>query len=577
MKSASELFDCFYDDFIEFLSISPQDLGYMAICLNLYEDQASWQTERRYSKYNRPAFPPEDYFAACRPLLSKIKNQDLHHVIYALKFRDASQLAQIKNMFLHYLCFCLISGNFVSILLYMREMDMAKGAPSKFILDAFGNQKRDTAFTARNVGISQKYEVTYFTDYEYAAMMRDFLDFMEVILYGTFEMNSKDVQKQFRGRSYERGIENFITRENALLNYYYCFYALNSLDPYPQNTHYEYLFGELVSHQSLINHVNAVLNPAAVVVETPKNIYNHCQPYEWLPGYVYPTSDLLGSDTSFPVPVADPVFIKDVIKTDVFRQYDGVIPIVLGYKTTARDKQIADAKFLSSRLIMADLDSIDNLFLFGPENLIYNSIYNLIAGIVYKKHPAYLKISVINFSEYDYSNLNRLDHLFSCTFDELVLCDYDTNIQTIEELANEVADREKILAASSFTNLDEYNDFIIENCPSPDTANRYLTRWVLFIDNINEAYDDDIVRVLMGIASRGKRVGIYMIVGANNLQSKNVETLFEYGLCVNLFNNENNINNIITENPNPFLEFVSKQGGFDPIYQNEYNTTFMQP
>jgi hypothetical protein len=46
MKSESELFDCFYDDFIEFLSISPQDLGYMAMCLNLYEDQASWQTEQ---------------------------------------------------------------------------------------------------------------------------------------------------------------------------------------------------------------------------------------------------------------------------------------------------------------------------------------------------------------------------------------------------------------------------------------------------------------------------------------------------------------------------------------------------
>ena len=121
------------------------------------------------------------------------------------------------------------------------------------------------------------------------------------------------------------------------------------------------------------------------------------------------------------------------------------------------------------------------------------------------------------------------------------------------------------------------NNFIIENCPSPDTTNRYLTRWVLFIDNINEAYDDDIVRVLMGVASRGKKVGVYIVVGADNLQSKNVETLFEYGLCVNLFNNENNINNIITENPNPFLEFVSNQGGFDPIYQNEYNTTFMQP
>jgi hypothetical protein len=456
----------------------------------------------------------------------------------------------------------------------MRETDIANGIPNEFILNALEKSTKLQRFSASTVAINQN---NYFFNHQYAAMMKDFLYFVEILIYGKFEMYSKDNREQHLGRGYVSGGEIFITRENALLNYYYCFYALNSLDPYPQHTHYEYLFGELVSHQSLINQVNAVLNPAVVVVENPKNVYNHCQPYEWLPGYVYPTSDLLGSDTSFPVPVADPVFIKDVIKTDVFRQYDGVIPIVLGYKTTARDKQIADAEFLSSRLIMADLDSIDNLFLFGPENLIYNSIYNLIACIVYKKHPAYLKISVINFSEYDYSNLNKLDHLFSCTFDELVLCDYDTNIQTIEELANEVADREKILAASSFTNLDEYNDFIIENCPSPDTTNRYLTRWVLFIDNINEAYDDDIVRVLMGVASRGKKVGVYIVVGANNLQSKNVETLFEYGLCVNLFNNENNINNIITENPNPFLEFVSNQGGFDPIYQNEYNTTFMQP
>ena len=85
--------------------------------------------------------------------------------------------------------------------------------------------------------------------------------------------------------------------------------------------------------------------------------------------------------------------------------------------------------------------------------------------------------------------------------------------------------------------------------------NRYLTRWVVFIDNVNQLIEEDAMDSLLNIASRGKKVGIYLIAGADNVKSRNKESLLESGFTVNLFNNDYNLNNIVKEDPTPILEY----------------------
>ena len=143
---------------------------------------------------------------------------------------------------------------------------------------------------------------------------------------------------------------------------------------------------------------------------------------------------------------------------------------------------------------------------------------NMILSLLYKKHPAELKLLLIDTHILEFNPYSRIEkHFLSKLSDteRAVVSDVYKAVQTLKSLSKEMDDRFKLLFMGATKNIRDYNDKFKKRRLNPLQGHRFLPYIVVFIDEyldlaMNSGKDAE--STLIQLTRKAHVVGIHIIL-----------------------------------------------------------------
>ena len=200
------------------------------------------------------------------------------------------------------------------------------------------------------------------------------------------------------------------------------------------------------------------------------------------------------------------VSLRSLIASDKFQNTKMELPIALG-------KTISDGNFI------ADLAKMPHLLMAGAtgqgKSVCLNSI---LVSLLYKKHPAELKIVMIDpkkveLSLYEYIEKHFLAKLPNA--EEAIVTDTKKVINTLNALCIEMDMRYDLLKRAYVRNLREYNGKFRSRKLNPEKGHRFLPYIVLVIDEFADLImtaGKEVEMPIARLAQLARAVGIHLVI-----------------------------------------------------------------
>jgi S-DNA-T family DNA segregation ATPase FtsK/SpoIIIE len=208
------------------------------------------------------------------------------------------------------------------------------------------------------------------------------------------------------------------------------------------------------------------------------------------------------------VPKKDPqiVSMHSIIASKKYQESKFELPIALG-------------KTITNEVFMVDLTKTPHLLVAGATGQGKSVGLNAaITSLLYKKHPAELKLVLIDPKMVEFSIYSSIEKQFLAKLpdsEKPIITDFTKVIYTLNSLTKEMDDRYELLEKAGSRNVKEYNEKF--NCRrlNPLKGHRFMPYIVVIIDEFGDLImtaGKEIEQPIARIAQKARAVGIHMII-----------------------------------------------------------------
>ena len=210
------------------------------------------------------------------------------------------------------------------------------------------------------------------------------------------------------------------------------------------------------------------------------------------------------------VPNARPqiVSMESIINSRKFQETQFELPMALG-------------KTITNELYMVDLAKMPHLLVAGATGQGKSVGLNaIITSLLYKKHPAELKLVMVDPKKVEFSVYSPIINHFLAQVegtegDEPIITDVQKVVQTLKSLCVEMDNRYDLLKKAGSRNLREYNEKFKSRHLNPENGHRFMPYIVVIIDEFGDLImtaGKEIELPICRIAQLARAVGIHMII-----------------------------------------------------------------
>ena len=209
------------------------------------------------------------------------------------------------------------------------------------------------------------------------------------------------------------------------------------------------------------------------------------------------------------VPNAKPniVSMESILNSKKFQESQMELPCAVG-------------KTITNEVFMFDLAKIPHLLVAGATGQGKSVGLNaIITSLLYKKHPAELKIVLIDPKKVEFSIYTPLEkHFLAMVPDEgaePIITDVTKVVRTLNSLCKEMDTRYDLLKIAGARNIKEYNKKFKDRQLNPQNGHRFMPYIVVVIDECGDLImtaGKEIELPIARIAQLARAVGIHMVI-----------------------------------------------------------------
>jgi S-DNA-T family DNA segregation ATPase FtsK/SpoIIIE len=202
----------------------------------------------------------------------------------------------------------------------------------------------------------------------------------------------------------------------------------------------------------------------------------------------------------------DIVSMRSIIKSVKFQESKFDLPVVLG-------------KTIVGEVYAFDLAKMPHLLVAGATGQGKSVGLNVIlTSLLYKKHPAELKIVMVDPKKVELTPYNKIEKHFLAKLpdtDEPIITDTQKVIYTLKSLCMEMESRYNLLKMAGVRNVKEYNSKFINRRLNPLKGHKYMPYILLVIDEFADLImtaGKEIEEPIARLAQLARAVGIHLII-----------------------------------------------------------------
>ncbi len=209
------------------------------------------------------------------------------------------------------------------------------------------------------------------------------------------------------------------------------------------------------------------------------------------------------------VPNAKPstVSMESILNSKKFQESTMELPCAVG-------------KTITNEVFMFDLAKAPHLLVAGATGQGKSVGLNaIITSLLYKKHPAELKIVLVDPKKVEFSVYANIEkHFLAKIPDESadpIITDVTKVVRTLNSLCKEMDTRYDLLKMAQARNIKEYNKKFIERQLNPEHGHRFMPYIVVVIDEFGDLImtaGKEVELPIARIAQLARAVGIHMII-----------------------------------------------------------------
>lgn len=211
------------------------------------------------------------------------------------------------------------------------------------------------------------------------------------------------------------------------------------------------------------------------------------------------------------VPNAKPqmVSMESIINTRKFQETDFELPMALG-------------KTITNEVFMVDLAKMPHLLVAGATGQGKSVGLNaILTSLLYKKHPAELKLVMVDPKKVEFSVYNPIINHFLAQVEgnegeeEPIITDVKKVVQTLNSLCVEMDTRYDLLKQARARNVKEYNQKFRDRQLNPLNGHKFMPYIVVVIDEFGDLImtaGKEVELPIARIAQLARAVGIHMII-----------------------------------------------------------------
>ena len=190
------------------------------------------------------------------------------------------------------------------------------------------------------------------------------------------------------------------------------------------------------------------------------------------------------------------------------------------FQETTMELPCAIGKTITNEVFMFDLAKIPHLLVAGATGQGKSVGPNaIITSLLYKKHPAELKIVLIDPKKVEFSIYEPIaNHFLAKVPDddaEPIITDVTKVVRTLNSLCKEMDTRYDLLKVAGARNIKEYNKKFISRQLNPQNGHRFMPYIVVIIDEFGDLImtaGKEIELPIARIAQLARAVGIHMVI-----------------------------------------------------------------
>ena len=209
------------------------------------------------------------------------------------------------------------------------------------------------------------------------------------------------------------------------------------------------------------------------------------------------------------VPNAKPsvVSMESILNSKKFQESTMELPCAMG-------------KTITNEVFMFDLTKAPHLLVAGATGQGKSVGLNaILTSLLYKKHPAELKIVLVDPKMVEFSVYKTIERHFLAALPEEaenpIITDTTKVVRTLNSLCVEMDARYELLMAAGERNIKDYNKKFKERRLNPEKGHRYMPYIVVVIDEYGDLImtaGKEIELPIARIAQKARAVGIHMII-----------------------------------------------------------------
>ena len=190
------------------------------------------------------------------------------------------------------------------------------------------------------------------------------------------------------------------------------------------------------------------------------------------------------------------------------------------FQETTMELPCAMGKTITNEVFMFDLAKAPHLLVAGATGQGKSVGLNaILTSLLYKKHPAELKIVLVDPKMVEFSIYSNIDKHFLAALpeesDNPIITDTSKVVRTLNSLCVEMDARYELVRAAGERNIKDYNKKFIARKLNPQNGHRYLPYIVVIIDEYGDLImtaGKEIELPIARIAQKARAVGIHMII-----------------------------------------------------------------
>ena len=202
------------------------------------------------------------------------------------------------------------------------------------------------------------------------------------------------------------------------------------------------------------------------------------------------------------------------------------------FQETTMELPCAIGRTITNEVFMFDLTKAPHVLVGGATGQGKTMMLNaIITSLLYKKHPAELKLVLIDPKKVEFNSYSKIKNHFlaySPEFynDDPIISETKEAIRTLNSLIKEMDTRYDLLKMAQVRNIQEYNNKFINRQLNPEHGHRYMQYIVVIIDEYGDlimSAGKEIELPIARLAQVARAIGIHLVI-ATQRPTKNIIT-----------------------------------------------------